>query len=137
MKIEQQVIEQLNREIIEQFGGQVAAQIQHHSEKMSQEYDISEPDYENFEEKLRDAIHDVTGIDPELLNSRSRNRKLVQARQLFHFFMNKYTSLSLGSVGDKTGHNHATVIHSCRTILALSENNKEIKYLYNKISEKL
>ena len=91
---------------------------------------------ESFEERLKKAIQATTGVNKNLLNSKTRKREIVQARQLFHTFMRDNTKLPLTEIGNLTGgHDHATCLHSYKTINNLLENNKEIQQYYNKISE--
>jgi chromosomal replication initiator protein len=89
---------------------------------------------ETFEERLKEAITSVTGIDSEVMIARTRKREIVQARQLFHYFMKNGTNLSLAKIGELTGgHDHATVLHSNKTISNLLENNKDIIDYHDRI----
>ena len=52
---------------------------------------------------------------------KSRKRKVVVARQLFHFFAKKLTQLSLAAIGYETNNDHATVLNSVKVINNLCE----------------
>jgi len=47
---------------------------------------------------------------------KSRKRKVVVARQLFHFFAKKLTQLSLSDIGFETNNDHSTVLNSIKVI---------------------
>lgn len=56
-------------------------------------------------------------IKTELLQTASRKREIVQARQVAMYLSKQYTELSLAQIGAVIGKkNHATVLHACRTI---------------------
>ena len=78
------------------------------------------------------------GIEPEALESKSRKREIVQARQIaMYFAKNKtnYSSTAIGAiVGDK---DHATVLYACKTINNLIETDKEFKSKIIEIEGKL
>lgn len=56
-------------------------------------------------------------IKTELLQTASRKREIVQARQVAMYLSKQYTELSLAQIGAVIGKkNHATVLHACRTV---------------------
>lgn len=56
-------------------------------------------------------------IKTELLQTASRKREIVQARQVTMYLSKQYTELSLAQIGSMIGKkNHATVLHACRTV---------------------
>lgn len=68
-------------------------------------------------------VADYFGLTPELLRQRSRKREYVVPRQLAHYFckMVKHPrfKMSLSYIGQNIGDkDHATVMHSKRTVIA-------------------
>lgn len=68
-----------------------------------------------------DSISEVVckhfNIKTELLQTASRKREIVQARQVAMYLSKQYTELSLAQIGSFIGKkNHATVLHACRTV---------------------
>jgi chromosomal replication initiator protein len=77
-------------------------------------------------------------LDDDLLQTKSRKREIVQARQLAMFFSKKLTKASLTTIGAEIGgKDHATVLHACRTVLGLYEHDKSYKIYYEDIEKKL
>ncbi len=68
-----------------------------------------------------DSISEVVckhfNIKTELLQTASRKREIVQARQVAMYLSKIYTELSLAQIGSVIGKkNHATVLHACKTV---------------------
>lgn len=77
---------------------------------------------------IQDVIADYFQIDVEDLQSKTRKRNIVQARQLAMFFAKKYTKNSLTTIGSQIGQrDHATVLHACKTVENLAETDREFK----------
>ncbi len=67
-------------------------------------------------------------LTPEMLQSKSRKREVVQARQIAIYFTKKFTKLSLKAIGEHFGgRDHTTVIHSCEKIEDFIGIDKKIK----------
>lgn len=70
--------------------------------------------------RLDQIMHMVckeTGLTPEYLNMKSREPKIVLPRQMAHYLAAKNTKLTLGQIGAYFGgKDHATVLHSVKTI---------------------
>ncbi len=76
-------------------------------------------------QKIQETVSDFYNIKRDLIQSASRKREIVQARQVTMFFIKKHTELSLSQIGIQVGNrNHATVLHACNTIRDLSEVDK-------------
>lgn len=72
------------------------------------------------------------------IQSPSRKRDIVQTRQLIMYFAKKYTKFSLSFIGKKIGNrDHATVLHSCKTIKNLKETDKKFKLHIERIKEQI
>ena len=68
-------------------------------------------------QKIQDTVSDFFNIKKDLIQSASRKREIVQARQVTMFFIKKHTELSLSQIGVHVGNrNHATVLHACNTV---------------------
>lgn len=76
-------------------------------------------------QKIQETVSDFYNVKRDLIQSASRKREIVQARQVTMFFIKKHTELSLSQIGIQVGNrNHATVLHACNTIRGLSEVDK-------------
>lgn len=68
-------------------------------------------------QKIQDTVSHFFNVKKDLIQSPSRKREIVQARQVTMFFIKKYTELSLSQIGVHVGNrNHATVLHACNTV---------------------
>ncbi|NJB83302.1 chromosomal replication initiator protein DnaA [Wenyingzhuangia aestuarii] len=77
-------------------------------------------------------------IDLATLQSKTRKRHIVQARQLAMYFSKKLTKSSLASIGAQIGkRDHATVLHACKTVDNLAATDKNFKTYVEEISKKL
>lgn len=76
-------------------------------------------------QRIQDTVSDFFHVKKELIQSASRKREIVQARQVTMYFIKKYTELSLSQIGVQVGNrNHATVLHAFNTVKDLSEVDK-------------
>ncbi len=67
-------------------------------------------------------------VDMDILQSKTRKREIVQARQIAMYFSKSLTNSSLSTIGAKIGKkDHATVLHACKTINNLMDTDKELK----------
>ncbi|MEN9918504.1 MAG: chromosomal replication initiator protein DnaA [Bacteroidota bacterium] len=68
-------------------------------------------------ESISEAVCKHFNIKTELLQTASRKREIVQARQVSMYLSKIYTELSLAQIGLIIGKkNHATVLHACKTV---------------------
>lgn len=87
---------------------------------------------------IQKVVSDYFQLDLEILQSKTRKRHIVQARQLAMFFAKKYTKASLQSIGTQIGdRDHATVLHACKTVDNLAETDKQFKKFIDDINKKL
>lgn len=78
--------------------------------------------------KIQETVCKYFNIKKDLIDSSSRKREIVQARQITMYFIKQYTELSLSQIGCQVGNrNHATVLHACNTIKDLLETDKSLK----------
>jgi chromosomal replication initiator protein len=79
-------------------------------------------------EYIQKVVGDYFNISTEKINSNTRKREIVQARQLAMYFSKSYTKLSLAAIGSKLGKkDHATVLHACKTVKNLSDTDRTFK----------
>ncbi|MDP2088964.1 MAG: chromosomal replication initiator protein DnaA [Flavobacteriaceae bacterium] len=87
---------------------------------------------------IQKVVSNYFEIDVATLQSNTRKRHVVQARQLAMYFSKKMTKSSLASIGSQIGkRDHATVLHACKTVDNLSETDKQFKRYVEEISKKL
>ncbi|MFD2552122.1 chromosomal replication initiator protein DnaA [Bizionia sediminis] len=87
---------------------------------------------------IQKIVSDYFQMDVDTLQSKTRKRHIVQARQLAMFFAKKYTKASLASIGSQIGkRDHATVLHACKTVDNLSATDKQFKKYVEDLTKKL
>ena len=87
---------------------------------------------------IQKVVSDYFQMDVNTLQSKTRKRHIVQARQLAMFFAKKYTKASLASIGSQIGkRDHATVLHACKTVDNLSSTDKQFRKYVEDLSKKL
>jgi chromosomal replication initiator protein len=87
---------------------------------------------------IQKVVSDYFQMDIDTLQSKTRKRHIVQARQLAMFFAKKFTKASLASIGSQIGkRDHATVLHACKTVDNLSTTDKQFRKYVEDITKKL
>lgn len=77
---------------------------------------------------IQKAVFDYFNLPVALINSKTRKRDIVQARQIAMFFSKKLTKSSLTTIGLHCGNkDHATVLHACKTVNNLVDTDKQFK----------
>ena len=83
---------------------------------------------------IQKVVCDYFGLTIDVINSSTRHREIVQARQLIMYYAKKYTKYSLSTIGLYCGNkNHATVLHACRTVNNLMDTDKQFRIQAEKI----
>jgi chromosomal replication initiator protein len=78
------------------------------------------------------------GIDESLLRLKSKQQEIVHARHTAMYLSKELTSSSLQTIGSHFGgRNHATVIHACKCIEEVINNDKNFKDKLEQIKEML
>jgi len=86
---------------------------------------------------IQKVVSDYFEMDVETLQSKTRKRHIVQARQLAMFFAKKFTKASLASIGSQIGNrDHATVLHACKTVDNLAETDKQFRKYIDDLNKK-
>ena len=77
-------------------------------------------------ERVQQSVCDYFNISREDLQSKSRKRQIVQARQIAMFLSrNHISNCSLAAIGQEIGgKDHATVLHACNTVSDLMDTDK-------------
>jgi len=87
---------------------------------------------------IQKVVSDYFQMDVATLQSKTRKRHIVQARQLAMFFSKKLTKASLASIGSQIGQrDHATVLHACKTVNNLSSTDKQFNKYVEDLNKKL
>ena len=87
---------------------------------------------------IQKVVSDYFQMDIDTLQSKTRKRHIVQARQLAMFFAKKFTKASLASIGSQIGkRDHATVLHACKTVDNLSSTDKQFRKYVEDLNKKL
>ena len=86
---------------------------------------------------IQKVVCDYFNLPIESIQSRTRKREIVQARQLAMYFAKKMTKSSLAIIGLQCGNkDHATVLHACKTVVNLAETDKQFRYWVNDLDKK-
>ncbi|MFK5878635.1 MAG: chromosomal replication initiator protein DnaA [Flavobacteriaceae bacterium] len=88
--------------------------------------------------QIQKVVSSYFDLDVATLQSKTRKRHIVQARQLAMFFAKRMTKASLASIGSQIGkRDHATVLHACKTVDNLAETDKQFRKYVEDLTKKL
>jgi chromosomal replication initiator protein len=77
-------------------------------------------------------------IPLDQIQSKTRKREIVQARQVAMYFSKNMTKASLATIGSQIGgKDHATVLHACKTVNNLMDTDKRFRLQVDEIEKKL
>lgn len=86
---------------------------------------------------IQKVVCDYFNLPIDSIQSRTRKREIVQARQLAMYFAKKMTKSSLAIIGLQCGNkDHATVLHACKTVVNLAETDKQFRYWVEDLEKK-
>lgn len=86
---------------------------------------------------IQKVICDYFNLPIESIQSHTRKREIVQARQLAMYFAKKMTKASLAIIGLQCGNkDHATVLHACKTVTNLAETDKQFRFWVEELEKK-
>jgi chromosomal replication initiator protein len=89
-------------------------------------------------EFIQKMVCDYFDLNIDTLNSKTRKREVVQARQIVMYFAKNMTKASLATIGMHCGgKDHATVLHACRTVNNLMETDKHFRAYIEDIKKKI
>ncbi len=87
---------------------------------------------------IQQTVCNYFGLDMNSLQSKTRKREIVQARQVAMYFSKSLTNSSLSNIGIKIGKkDHATVLHACKTVNNMIETDKEFKSVIQEIETQI
>ena len=80
-------------------------------------------------EIVENVICNYFVISPEILLKKTRIRKTIEARQIFHYLARKYTKFTLKEIANYKDANsdHSTVMHSTKVVGNMIETEKVYK----------
>ncbi|WP_075602518.1 chromosomal replication initiator protein DnaA [Saccharicrinis aurantiacus] len=89
---------------------------------------VRKPTKELSVDSIQKTVCEYFGLQMDVLQSKTRKREIVQARQVAMYFSKSLTGSSLSAIGLQIGKkDHATVLHACKTVNNLIETNKDFK----------
>jgi len=87
---------------------------------------------------IQKVVCDFLDMPHDVINSKTRKREIVQARQIAMFFAKNLTKSSLATIGSQIGgKDHATVLHACKTVNNLMDTDKRFRGFIEDIEKKL
>jgi chromosomal replication initiator protein len=85
-------------------------------------------------ENIQKTVSEYYKIKVADLLSKRRTRSVARPRQMAMALTKELTNKSLPEIGDAySGRDHTTVLHACRKIKELVEDNREVKEDYNNL----
>lgn len=79
-------------------------------------------------QKIINIVCDYYNTSLDVISKKTRQRDIVQTRQIVMYFGKEYVDLSLKALGEIFNKDHAIVLYSHKTIQNLYETDKNIKY---------
>lgn len=89
-------------------------------------------------QSIQEIVCKYFNLEQSVIQTSSRKREIVQARQITMFLSKKYTDSSFSCIGKIVGKkDHATVLHACKTIKDQIETNKSFRSTVEEIEVQL
>jgi len=87
---------------------------------------------------IQKIVAEYFGLSLDQMNSKTRKRNIVQARQLAMYFSKEHTKASLTQIGLQCGNkDHATVLHACKTVKNLKDTDKTFRVYVEELDKKI
>lgn len=87
---------------------------------------------------IQKIVSEYFGLSIDQMNSKTRKRNIVQARQLAMYFSKEHTKASLTQIGLQCGNkDHATVLHACKTVKNLRDTDKTFRSYLDDLDKKI
>lgn len=87
---------------------------------------------------IQKIVCEYFGLPSDVLQTKTRKREIVQARQIAMYFSKSLTKSSLSTIGSIIGgKDHATVLHACKTVNNLKDTDKRFKSQIDDIERRL
>lgn len=89
-------------------------------------------------QSIQKLVCDYFHLDPKDIQTKSRRREVVQARQIAMYLSRKYTKNSLATIGEQIGNrDHATVLYACNAVSDLLKFDKTFRQSLENIESAL
>ena len=89
-------------------------------------------------DRIQQVVCEHFNIEPELLQTKTRKREVVQARYLAMYFCKSYTKASLSFIGTQIGKkDHATVLYACKVVNDMMETDRKFRIEVEELQKKL
>jgi len=99
---------------------------------------VSQVDKEISVENIKQLVAKFFDVPIEKMQSKTRMREVVMARQLSMYLAKNYTNSSLKVIGDSFGgRDHSTVIHSLKTVKDMMDTDTIFKDKVNSLVKKV
>ncbi len=87
---------------------------------------------------IRRTVCDYLNVDETSLESKSRKREIVDARQISMYLAKEYTSKSLSTIGQFIGKkDHSTVLHAYKSVRNMMDTNKKFRETIEELCSRL
>ena len=86
---------------------------------------------------MEDVAAEVWEIPVEAIKTKTRQREVVEARQVLMVSRKQLTGKSLNMVGSEYSKDHATVLHAIKTVNNLIETDKVFRVKYETFIERM
>ena len=84
--------------------------------------------------QIQEIVSEWANVSIEMINKNTRERKIVELRQITMYLAKNNTIGSLAGIGSQCGgKDHATVMHACKTVSNLIETNREYLEKYSEL----
>ncbi|MFC4666836.1 chromosomal replication initiator protein DnaA [Falsiporphyromonas endometrii] len=99
---------------------------------------VSIEEHEITIDRILDKVSKICNVPIDKIRENNRQQHLVLARHFCMYLSKKYTTQSLGAIGQMLGgKNHSTVLHGYKTICKRQKNEPEIKATLERIEDAL
>jgi chromosomal replication initiator protein len=89
-------------------------------------------------DKIKHTVCGYFGLSLDAIQSKTRKREIVQARQIAMYFSRNMTKHALAMIGAAIGgKDHATVLHACKTVEDLYDTDKSFRQHIIEIEKKI
>jgi chromosomal replication initiator protein len=95
---------------------------------------VNKPHREYTVDQILEKVCNFYGLKADALQTKTRKREIVQARQVAMYFSKNFTNSSLSAIGSLIGQrDHATVLHACKIVKNMRETNTDFKHQFKEI----
>lgn len=88
-------------------------------------------------EMIESFVAKILDVNEAILYTKTRLRKIAQARQLIQTLAHLFTKMSTTEIGRRTERDHSTVLHAKKTVYNLVETDRNFRNIYNNLYKTL